>query len=132
MILSLRSNTFGQLGVVKDLYNIRSPSYLQRSSHEEEAEFSPYILIRDLNSKNHSSPPTSPQNNILHRQKSATNIFPIFHQTFADALKLIINCIDLETDWSVLHLIFLELPKLLKHKLCPVIVFPTPHRLVHQ
>ncbi|XP_075678387.1 TSC complex subunit tuberin isoform X3 [Dermatophagoides pteronyssinus] len=108
----------------------------------ESIRFSPYILIREIMivSNQQSSPPISPQrqqtSTVVNETNSNSPIINtssplssssttttttssttlLFHGAFIDALKLIIETIQCEKDWSVLHLIFIELPKTLKHK----------------
>lgn len=115
MILSIRTNTFGQVGVIKELHNVNS-AFQPLPNSDEMAEFSPYILIQSAYSGQCRSPPASPEQSGLQRQQSTSNIFSTFQQTFIEALKLLIDCIEYETDWSVLQIVFVELPKLLKHK----------------
>lgn len=129
-ILSLRTNRWAQLGVVNNHITTHE------SSTDECVRFSPYILIREvLITSTQSSPPVSPQRQQQQQQQqqsvletnsnspimntsstSSSSSSSSFHGAFIEALKLVIDSIQCEKDWSVLHLIFVELPKTLKHK----------------
>lgn len=147
-VLSLRTNTWAQLGVVDTHVpdSGLSSSFTRSGVTKEIVRFTPYILVRDVtlssthcgssilsqntnnnsnsnnNSNNNNSPPTSPQHQVNVQQPNAginspiANTSSLFYGAFIEALKTVIDAIQNEKDWSVLYLIFSELPKTLKHK----------------
>lgn len=143
-VLSLRTNTWAQLGVVDNTHvpdSGLSSSFNRSGIVKEIVRFTPYILVRDvtlsahcgssvlsqnnnnnINNNNNNSPPTSPQHQVNVQQPNIginspiANTSSLFYGAFIEALKTVIDSIQNEKDWSVLYLIFSELPKTLKHK----------------
>ena len=106
MILSLRSNSLGQLGVV--------------INDDEIIKFSSYIFLCD---SRHLSPPPSPMQSQMSLaqqfqkpQISEVTVSFSFQANLYDSLIHVLDCIRWETEWSVLKLAFIKLSKMLKNK----------------
>lgn len=126
MILSLRSNSMGQLGVVipnPQQQTTYSAAQLNRSlSYEEVIKFTSFIVLCD---SRQISPPTSPlQSQLCLQQPTLPQRQPLqgstvsssFQTALYEALIHVLDCIRMETEWSVLELVFDKLAKMLKNK----------------
>lgn len=112
MILSLRSNALGQLGVLIDQSPPQStfsfsspPSLYNRSfSYDVKIKYSPFVLL----SGNYTS-------DVKSRLDKPPGI--LLQETFYSALHtIILENIKSETDWTVLETVFDNLAQLLKNK----------------
>lgn len=110
MILSLRSNALGQIGVVENALPqgfafSSSPSPFSHSqSSDEKIKYSSYLL-------------TEPDQPLPAARDGNVNLFDSNLQNFSsNALFLILGLIQTETDWTVLETIFDKLAKMLKNK----------------
>lgn len=121
MILSLRSNSLGQLGVVdqpppQSPFMFSSPQslYNRSFSYEEKIKYSPFVLLSDLHI--HEAPDERAGRNYRGLPlKKLPGV--ILQETFYDALhNMILENIKHETDWTVLETIFDNLGNLLKNK----------------
>ncbi|KAI2800138.1 Tuberous sclerosis 2-like protein [Blomia tropicalis] len=121
LILSMRSNSLGQLGVIVDQpqsEHFNSPaSPFPRTINNEIIKFTPFIAFC---LRGQVSPPTSPEQSILstpyHLQKQSSTVSEGFQNCLIDALKFTIDNIRTETEWKILELIFEKLAKMLKNK----------------
>lgn len=123
MILSLRSNSLGQLGVVdqpppQSSFTFSSPQslYNRSFSYEEKIKYSPFVLLSDAH-----IPEAPVEYDRAGRSLGAPCLkkLPgvVLQEHFYCALhQMILENIKSETDWTVLETIFDNLAKLLKNK----------------
>lgn len=112
MILSLRSNALGQLGVLIDqpqppstfAFSSSQSLYNRSFSHDAKIKYSPFVLLSDYYIL---------EGKILLEKPPGI----LLQESFYCALhKMILENIKYETDWTVLETIFDNLALLLKNK----------------
>lgn len=123
MILSLRSNSLGQLGVLdqpppQSPFTFSSPQslYNRSFSYEEKIKYSPFVLLSDVHIPEETAEYDKAGWNLeTPSQKKLPGVS--LQEIFYSALhKMILENIKFETDWTVLETIFDNLAKLLKNK----------------
>ena len=109
LILSMRMNSLGQLGVVNagDDKNIKFSAFIILKKPEHYCE-----LVSPLPSS------ASPQVAIYQvpNNRTPTTSSELFICSFFDSFKFIIECIETENDWNILTGVLEKLTKLLKNK----------------